>query len=63
LHLLWELDKPAPADERITIALKKLSTVVGGDPHVCHPAALLRMPGTHNSKFNAWHQVTVSTKV
>jgi hypothetical protein len=62
-HLLWVLTQVQPANERITNLLKQICILVGGDPHVCHPAALLRMPGTHNSKFNAWHQVTVSTKI
>jgi hypothetical protein len=61
VHLLWSFGKVFSAhDDRVTEILKNLCIMVGGDPHVCHPAALLRMPGTHNSKFNQWKPVTVS---
>jgi P4 family phage/plasmid primase-like protien len=48
LHGVYVLDKPWHGD--IQPALHKLAEVVCGDHRVCHPAALLRMPGTHNSK-------------
>ena len=48
LHGIYVLDKPWHGD--IKPALRKLCDVVGGDAKVCHPAALMRMPGTHNSK-------------
>jgi len=45
--------------ERIEAALKLLCDLVGGDFKVCHVAALMRMPGTHNSKRDEWKPVTV----
>lgn len=46
--------------ERLEQALRQLADVVGGDLHVTHPAALMRLPGTHNSKRDAWHEVVAS---
>jgi hypothetical protein len=48
LHPIWELEAPFKDDPRVL--LRKLCNVLGGDPHVCHPVSLLRMPGTHNTK-------------
>ena len=48
LHGIYVLKEPWRGD--IRPALRRLADVVGGDHAVCHPAALLRMPGTHNSK-------------
>jgi hypothetical protein len=55
LHLIYELAEPFRGDPRPS--LRRLADVVGGDRAVCHPAALLRMPGTHNSKNGAWKLV------
>jgi hypothetical protein len=57
LHGIYVLDKPWEGDIRPT--LRRLADVVGGDRKVCHPAALMRMPGTHNSKDGAWKLVEV----
>jgi hypothetical protein len=61
-HPLWVLHKPTTELNRVKKILKKLCEVVGGDRHVCHVAALLRMPGTHNSKEDAWTLVTNVTQ-
>jgi AAA domain len=55
LHLGWELKEPVAADDpenfRQTCDLhRRLVAALSGDPAVAHPAALLREPGTHNSK-------------
>jgi hypothetical protein len=58
LHAIWFLKEPAVATSlaisghmpRVIKTVKRLCDVLGADRHVCHPAALLRMPGTHNSK-------------
>jgi AAA domain len=54
-HLEYILKEPAEADdeeyfERACQALKQLAARLSGDPLPTHPAALLRKPGTHNSK-------------
>src|SRR5262249_38496414 len=54
-HVGWELKEPIAADDpenfRRTCDLhKRLVAVLSGDPAVAHPAALLRVEGTHNSK-------------
>ena len=56
LHLIWELKEPIDADDaegfgRACELLKRLAKCLSGDPAVAHPAALLRVPGTHNSKL------------
>src|SRR5262249_52772163 len=55
LHVGWELKEPVAADDaenfRQTCDLhKRLVAALSGDPAVAHPAALLRVEGTHNSK-------------
>jgi hypothetical protein len=55
LHVGWELKEPVAADDpenfRQTCDLhKRLVAALSGDPAVAHPAALLRVIGTHNSK-------------
>jgi phage/plasmid-associated DNA primase len=57
LHCYWWLDKATPSGEHVENVLKKLAKVIGGDPAVCHCAALMRMPGSHNSKRGEWKEV------
>jgi hypothetical protein len=45
--------------ERVEAALKLLADLVGGDMKVTQVAALMRLPGTHNSKRDEWKEVTV----
>jgi hypothetical protein len=41
--------------------LKLLADLVGGDMKVTQVAALMRLPGTHNSKRNSWKLVEVES--
>src|SRR5262245_20174752 len=55
LHVGWELKEPVAADDtegfqQICALHKRLVAALSGDPAVAHPAALLRVIGTHNSK-------------
>jgi hypothetical protein len=54
-HIVYELAEPIEADdstyfERGRAVLKRLAACLSADPAPAHPAALLRMPGSHNSK-------------
>jgi hypothetical protein len=62
LHLYWLLREPIDTQrllERIEAALRKLADVVGGDGAVCHVAALMRLPGTHNTKKGDFREVKI----
>ncbi|HEX2554222.1 MAG TPA: phage/plasmid primase, P4 family [Microvirga sp.] len=63
LHLYWLLNEGLEANEevvsRVEAALRLLADLVGGDLAVAHPAALMRLPGTHNTKDGAWKEVAV----
>jgi P4 family phage/plasmid primase-like protien len=61
LHCFWLLDVAAGPDQmdRAEIILRKLANHVGGDMLVAHRVALLRVPGSHNSKRGEWREVTV----
>ncbi len=69
LHLYWPFKEAitinvvdgAETIERIEAALKLLADLVGGDMKVTQVAALMRLPGTHNSKFGEWKQVEIET--
>jgi hypothetical protein len=53
LHAVWWLKEPV-VDEagmaQAEAAMKRLAKLLAGDPAPTHRAALLRVPGTHNSK-------------
>jgi hypothetical protein len=54
-HVGWELKEPVAADDaenfrQVCDLHKRLVAALSGDPAVAHPAALLRVIGTHNSK-------------
>jgi AAA domain len=58
-HVVFALKEPIDASEvaevaRATAALKQLTSHLCGDMAVAHHAALLRRPGTHNSKGGEW---------
>ena len=60
LHAYWMLKEALATSEnqdRIEVALKQLADVVGGDLEVTHVAALMRLPGTTNSKGNGARQI------
>jgi RecA-family ATPase len=53
VHVLISLKEPAtdgPEIERTEAALKRLTAYLCADPAPAHPVALLRYPGTHNTK-------------
>jgi phage/plasmid-associated DNA primase len=60
LHLYWPFKESIKVNivdgveeiERVEAALKLLCDLVGGDQKVTHIAALMRLPGSHNSKLN-----------
>jgi hypothetical protein len=45
--------------ERIELALKQLADLLGADMKVTQVAALMRVPGSHNTKFDAFTEVTI----
>ena len=58
-HVRFELKEPIAASDSAGVAhatavLKELTAHLCGDMAVAHYAALLRRPGTHNSKGGAW---------
>jgi predicted P-loop ATPase len=69
LHLYWRFKEPMIVNiidgpetiERVEAALKQLADLVGGDMKVTQVAALMRLPGTHNSKRDEWKPVEIET--
>jgi P4 family phage/plasmid primase-like protien len=61
IHSYWYLDTPILADgmDAAEILLRRLANALGGDPQVAHRVALMRVPGSHNSKRGAWLPVRV----
>jgi hypothetical protein len=56
-HVVYNLKEPISSDAdmaRAASVLKQLTAHLCGDPAVAHHAALLRRPGTHNSKNSEW---------
>jgi hypothetical protein len=60
-HLYWPFRESIVASsatiERVEANLKLLADLVGGDMKVTHVAALMRLPGTHNTKRGEWKDV------
>lgn len=61
IHCFWLLDAPYFSDQMETAEelLRRLAAVLGGDPSVAHCVALMRVPGTHNTKRGERHRVRV----
>jgi P4 family phage/plasmid primase-like protien len=63
LHLYWRLRESIATTpesiEQVEALLRQLCDHVGGDRQCCEVARLMRLPGSHNSKFGARHAVTV----
>ena len=57
MHAYWFFDKTTKATDEIDEMLKRLAVVVSGDKAVTHRAALLRLPGSHNTKNGEWKDV------
>jgi P4 family phage/plasmid primase-like protien len=58
-HPRWYVDRPYTAIEEFEANLKLVGGLVAGDAMVMQGVALLRLPGTHNSKAGAWKPVAV----
>jgi P4 family phage/plasmid primase-like protien len=64
IHAYWLLKEsldPHVDDNQadIELDLHTLADLVGGDSKVCEIARLMRLPGSHNTKFGEWSQVVV----
>ena len=62
LHLYWLLREPIDAvalRDRIEIVLKVLAEIVAGDTSTCEVSRLMRLPGTHNSKYGDMRTVVL----
>lgn len=62
LHAYWLFKEALPTQderERIEAALRLLADAIGGDPAVCEVSRLMRLPGTHNTKFDQFTPVEV----
>jgi P4 family phage/plasmid primase-like protien len=65
LHGYWLLDEPLDVreatsnDHPAVEALRGLRRVFDGDPAVCDLARVMRLPGTHNTKYGTMHKVEV----
>src|SRR5215470_13754377 len=63
-HCYWDLHEtidvisPAAARE-VEEALRLAADYVGGDPSVCEIARLMRLPGSHNSRYSDRREVRV----
>lgn len=60
-HVIWLLNRAVLRDgmEAAEVLLRRIARHLAGDPSVAHSVALLRVPGTHNSKRGEWRPVTV----
>src|SRR4051812_23075953 len=57
LHAYWILKEALDAQEnldRVEGVLRQLADTFGGDLQVTHVAALMRLPGSHNTKGGQW---------
>jgi RecA-family ATPase len=63
LHCYWHFREALPATAEsiasVEKMLRQLCNHLGGDPQVCEIARLMRLPGTHNTKDDAWTEVKV----
>ena len=61
LHAIWYLKEPASGDslEHAEALMKRMAALLAADPAPTHRAALLRRPGTDNTKNGAPRKVCV----
>jgi hypothetical protein len=60
IHGYWLLDRPKTLQDAYRERLLRwLAGVFGGDLLPTHSAALMRLPGTHNTKHDAWKEVKI----
>jgi P4 family phage/plasmid primase-like protien len=60
LHLYWCFKESLDTQEYLALiegALRRLADIVAGDLAVCEVARLMRLPGTHNSKYGDMREV------
>jgi hypothetical protein len=57
LHLYFDLRESVPVSDEFVEVLKLLADFFGGDPAVCEPARLMRLPGSHNYKYGSPREV------
>ena len=50
-HIYWEFSEPQVPSDNLILLLRHFTQVLRGDPATTHYAALLRIPGTINSKY------------
>jgi len=50
-HPYWKFSSPQRPNNDVLVLLRRVTDLVGGDPAVAHFAAILRIPGTLNSKY------------
>ena len=61
-HLYWVLKEALDAQasrEHAEELLKLVCDHVAGDPQVCEISRLMRLPGTHNTKYGSWVPVEI----
>lgn len=64
IHAYWFLREAETSDfDRIEMILRQIADTVGGDYSVCEIARLMRMPGSHNTKRDAWAEVCIADLV
>jgi P4 family phage/plasmid primase-like protien len=68
LHAYWKLTEPinirkidTDTEYELIRALKKLASVFAGDKAVCELARVMRLPGSHNSKYGDMRPVNLFT--
>ena len=62
IHAVWHLKEPLIDDAGMAQAettMRRLVTLLAGDPKPTHRAALLRHLGTHNSRDNEWRECRI----
>jgi len=59
LHGYWGFHVAAAARDIIEDLDKRLADILAGDRQVAQRAALMRLPGTHNTKHGKWTEVKV----
>jgi RecA-family ATPase len=62
LHGYWWTSATPAEVERIEAALKRLAWALAGDEKVAEIARVMRLPGSHNTKFGEWAAVEVVAK-
>ncbi|MET3842069.1 DNA-primase RepB domain-containing protein [Bradyrhizobium sp. OAE829] len=64
VHAYWLLTEPLDTQanlDRIEATLRQLADLVAGDLSVCEVSRVLRLPGSHNTKNGAWHEVVITS--